>query len=233
MPQHRPLCLLFAVAIAGCTERSPPSPPPLQTDVPQQQASQIVAPPDLAPVPPGRLFRLGRESRMLERLMGDEARVYQFAGTFMECWLEYETGDGLSKRSEPVRIDVSCFVNDVEKGFDVLKHLQGWLVVRGRLHERLDVHLSAEVQVTKDTGVGWFTPVSHLELPKRVTNEMRDGWANLGNIPNDSVALPDKVGSDFTVFSNTFKETDTSKGGNVKVVREVTVRLKGRLLADH
>ena len=186
------------------------------------------APPDLAPVPPGRLFPLDWESRILERLMGGEARVYQFAGTFMECWLEYETSDGLSERSETVRIDAAPFVANGYRNLD-LKHLQGWVVVRGDLHRQLDLHLTTEVQITETGKLGWITPISHLDLPKPVTNARREGWAHLGTMPHNLVELPDEVGSDFTVFSNTFKET-TREADVEKVVREVTVRLKSRLL---
>ena len=161
--------------------------------------------------------------------MGDEARVYHFAGNFMECWLEFETSDGLSERSDPVRIDAALFLNSVEEGFDILAHQEGWLVVRGRLLERLDLHLRAEVRVAENETIGWTTPVSHLDLPKRKTSALRFGWANLGNIPSFVVELPGEVGSEFTVFSNTYKET-TREAGTEKVVREVTVRLKGRLL---
>jgi hypothetical protein len=47
---------------------------------------------------------------------------------------------------------------------------------------------------------------------------------------HNPVELPDEPGKEFTVFSSTWKESD-SKAEIEREIREVTVRLKGRLLA--
>ena len=230
------LCLLLACAVAGCNETKPPQhskpteivPPKATVTGPQQPPAKSL------PTGPSVIYR-SEESQMLEKLMGISNRVYEFNGTYVECWLEYETSDGESERSDPVRIDASLVQLNVEPGLDIFKHMQGWIVIRGHQGTWLELHLIAQVSWKTDRGTTHTsvpkTLVSHLDLPKPSTSS-RHFLGDLYNPPGSPVVtLPEQVGEEFTI--HTYKRQDVERKGEEKrVVLETTMWLKGKLLAE-
>lgn len=226
------IALLSAAAIMGCNKPTPPPAlPPSATTSSQPESDQTKTPPEMPAVPPGRLVYCPEEARILEKLLGCEARVYQFAGTFIECWLEFESSDGLSARSDVVRIDEALFRRNMgpdQESFDIARHMHGWLVVRGDFTRSLDLHLREVVQVAEDRTSSWTTPASHLDLPER-KGASHLGYVFMGSFMPDRVELPNEPGKEFTIFSTTWPEHDFTTDAR-QVLREVTLQLKGRVL---
>jgi hypothetical protein len=193
------LFLLLACAMAGCDETKPPQDSKPTEDVPPRATATSPQEPPAKSLPagPSVIYR-SEESSMLEKLMGSSNRVYEFKGTYLECWLEYETSDGESQRSDPVRLNASKIRPNVEPNFDILKHMQGWIVIRGHQYTRLELHLIAQISWETERGTTHTTVprtlVSHLDLPKRQTSSKK--WqGDFYNPPSLSVVkLPEQVG---------------------------------------
>ena len=120
--------------------------------------------------------------------------------------------------------------------FEILDNMQGWIVVRGQQWTWLELHLTAEVSWETERGTTSAhrpkTAVVRLDLPKRRTSSAR--WqGSLYNPPTGSlsVELPVQIGEEFTIHSYKWTEIER-EDDEERVVRETTVRIKGKVLAD-
>jgi hypothetical protein len=70
-----------------------------------------------------------------------------------------------------------------------------------------------------------------MDLPKRRTSTIRGGllWTSPPAIPCPK--LPERAGEEFTICSYWWREVERRLGEEEHLVRETTVRLKGKLLA--
>lgn len=164
------------------------------------------------------------ESKLFAKRLGVDAFVYEFSGTCIECWLEYETTDGQSVRSDPIKL-TAMMVAQIDAYQDREKTRS--IVVWGDPKKELTVHLSM-VGISPDgTEYSRFGLTENYQIPQMPREKM-------GTRPFVTTTeahperLPEEVDKEFVILSYGWKEELITNGESV--IRELTVRLKGKRL---
>ncbi len=201
--------------------------------------------------------RLPEKETVLEDLLDLDAYVYEFSGTFLELWLECELENTETKDREllpsfgPATVARAAFEG---RTGSIAQKLTGTIVVwETDGGSTLRLRVSAEVShadpaasdpqeeitsVTRHgtTGVAEFTEMTIPAMPKASTDgPTRSGSGSAGSDIPDVVQLPKEAGKEFVIFWYSREEHQYEPGTTSRekaASRKVTVRLKGRLLAE-
>ena len=217
-------CVLGMVLIAVGCDRSTPSTVPAE------------------PSEPSMTRRCDQEA-VLGDLLGLKAYVYEFSGTFLELWLEGEIEDGKTK--EKKRLPSFGPVTVARERFEgrtgsIAERLKGQIVVwEEDGGATLKLRVSADVSQAEATASdlpGGTTGVSGntwLPIPAMPKMSSLSGSGGRGSDIPDLVELPQEIEKEFTVFWYSREEHQREPESGEKIAsRTVTVRLKGRLLAE-
>jgi len=202
--------------------------------------------------------RLRDKEEVLEDLIGMDAYVYEFSGTFLELWLECELENTETKEKEllpsfgPVTVAREAFEG---RTGSIAQKLTGTIVVcETDGGSTVKLRVSADVPHAEPaasdpqgettsvmhhgtTGVAQFTNIPIPAMPKASTDgPTTSGRGSAGSDLPDVVELPKESGKEFTVLWFSREEHQDKPGAippEKAASRKVTVRLKGRLLAEH
>ncbi len=189
--------------------------------------------------------RLPEKEAVLEDLLDLDAYVYEFSGTFLELWLECEVEDAKTKEKEllssfgPVTVARERFEG---RTGSIAERLNGkivlWEADEGSV---LKLRVSADVPKVEPsasdrpggtTGVGGSTSLRIPAMPNE-SSLSGSGGGGRGSRVSDVVELPKETGKEFTVFWYSREEHQYTPGlAEKSASRTITVRLKGRLLAE-
>jgi hypothetical protein len=198
--------------------------------------------------------KLPEAAALLEELIGVDAYVYEFSGSFLEVWLETEVEDVATKERQTQSTE-NWFPTDVSRDDfknrtgPIADQVRGKIVLWGDPGSALSLRITGEVPGKKPapgavnregtTGTSSTFSERNVRIPEipgtPIEGKGGVGFGGGGAYAPDVIKLPAKVGEPFTIVRYE-REKDQWKM-EVKppertVLGKLTVRLQGRLLAE-
>jgi len=178
-----------------------------------------------------RITALEDDAAALRKLMGyHDVLAYEFAGTWLECWLECEVDGQVVASSQRIAVTPKSFGGE-EIDFAESKNVVGWITVWGVEDELLEIKVRAELSRAADGRTYYaFTLPSELTIPPpppqedpakrgrlfRSGTSLEAGWKR-------PVEIPAELGEAFTLQSSLWEERHEAEG---PVIRQLRVSLK-------
>ena len=178
---HTRACLLVAAAVtvAGCARPASQPPGPV---APAQSSGPTIR-------------KLPEAAALLEELIGVDAFVYEFSGSFLEVWLEGEVENVGTKETEKFRSSFPTAISRddfKDRTGSIAGKVRGKIVVWGEERSALSLRISAEVPREKPAA-GTGSPDAIATSSTTLYSLRRAGSASPGWMrmpPRDSATWP-------------------------------------------